>query len=199
MTTKQKKQSYVIEIPIDDWVEEFNTIEPDMANEDDLIKGLQAGLGPLKVSRLAITARHLGLAPEDILPSNKLIHNTGGAYTVSQIVARRHKAVKVANGQTITVREFVGSVREEEEDQTEDENQLTDVQPSPPANNPEDLRLVKFNSPEGKERAVKYIFRYIIPSIRERLKIIAVNDTKELKQVVKDLHQQIDLAVADLV
>ena len=202
MSTKQKQQKpvHVIEIPIDDWVEEFNTVEPDMGGEDDLIKGLQAGLGPLRVSRLAMTGRQLGIAPEDILPANKTILNTGGAYTVSQIVARRHKAVKLANGNTVQTREFVGSVREEEEDQSTNEIQASGDQPSPPARTPEDMRLVSFDSPEAKERAITYLNRYVVPNIRERLKIIAVTANRdELKQVVKDLKKQIDVAVADLV
>lgn len=199
MKATQTQTDHIIKIPINDWVEEFNTIEADVKNEDDLIKGRMQGYSPQQMGRLAITARELGLAPDDILPPNKAMLNSGSAISIAQMIASRHKAIELENGQTVTVREFVGSVREEEEDQQADETHSADVESDAPDQSPDDLRLVAYNDPEAKERAVRYLFKNVMPNIRERFKIIAANDPAEIKPIIKELKKLIDVAAADLV
>lgn len=194
-------KDHVIDIEINDWVQEFNTEEIQMTSVEDIIEQAMAGQGPMKVSRMALTARHLGIAPVDIMASDKLLLNQGGATSISLLIARRHKRATLANGNTVEVREYVGSVREDEEEDHElDENHTRDVKSLVPADvTDDDISLVKVEDKRARDRALMYLERRIVPSIRERMKIIAIHDPKTVKQVVKELKKQIDLAVADLV
>jgi len=67
-------------IEIGDWVEEARRAEVTFADKDALlVEHVKNQWTPLKAGRLAIAARQLGRAPDGILPTCKMLLNTGAA------------------------------------------------------------------------------------------------------------------------
>ena len=184
-----------IKIDVTDWAIEHDQIEPNISDEDRLI-GLvtQAGMSTAKAARLGIIAREKELAPEDILPANKPLLNSGAAVALSSVIARRHIEAQTPSGNTYSVREFVAPVREEgEDDQMLRETQSNSV--TPPSLTDESYAPV--HSEEAKGRAWDYLLKRIPGYIYGRLKIVAVNGG-DVKAAADELKAKIDELVERL-
>jgi hypothetical protein len=150
------KKKMVLKIDIEDWNEEYQEVEHQIQNQDDLVTLAKSGIGPMELARNTIVSRELGLAEDDIIPDNKSSLNIGGAHAISQIFARKFKEMQTGEGKTIRVRELVG--------QTEDDDK------------PE---IVDSDSDVGCQRAIKYLQSAAIGHIKSRLNIVAVNKGKD--------------------
>ncbi len=189
-----------LKIDVTDWAIEHDEIEPQISNEDDLIGlAIRPGMNTAKVARLAIISRERGNAPADILPANKPLLNSGGAVAISTKIAQRHKEVQLKNGKTLTVREFVAPVRDEDEGQATDDAQVANA-PSPlpeTLRHAQDATFVNVQSDEAKGRALDYLYKIVPGYIMGRLKIIAVNGG-DVKAAADELKARIDEMVERL-
>jgi hypothetical protein len=189
MATKEPE----IRIKVGDWANEYHEVEPHITGEDDLVTMVtQQKMNTAKAARVAIMAREFGNAPADILPGNKPLLNSGAAVAISSIVARRHTEVTLENGSTLTVREFVAPVRDEEEGQNRDDTHLDYADPSPL---PETFEPVV--SEISKGRALDYLFKIVPGYVYGRLKVIAVNGG-DVKAAADELKVKIDEMVTRL-
>ena len=178
----------LIKIDVTDWAVEHDQIEPSVTGEDDLIALVtKQGRSTAQVARLAIIARERGLAPTNILPENKPLLNAGAAVDISSKIARRMKEAQLPNGNTLTVREFVAPVREEEE-----EGQLAnDTQNVLAPSSPLPETFVSVESPEARGRALDYLYKIVPGYIMGRLKIIAISGG-DVKAAADELKNKID-------
>lgn len=166
------KQGLTIKIPVEDWNQEFLQEEPNLTGENSLIDLRLQGVHPAKIGRLAIIARERGVAPDDILPANKLLLNTGAALEISTAIAARKRTVETADGKEIEVREFVAPVREEEEGHHTYDNQDNSASPSPL---PDNTAIISVLSDTARARALDYLLKIVPGYVYGRLAIIAVN------------------------
>jgi hypothetical protein len=156
-----------ITIDIADWLDEAMHEEVDFESKDALLaEHIKNKRTPLKSGRLAIAARQAGKAPDDILPANKLLLNTGAAVDIMQTFVRRYRQSK-ANG-AYQVREFVGAVR------AFDECEATDAPETEPGGElPEPQTYIESSDPEAAQRAEDYLSRVVPGHVWSRLLILA--------------------------
>lgn len=189
-----KTKEPVITIKVGDWAEEYQAAEPQITSEDDLVALVaEQGMSTSKAARLAIMGREFGAIPEGVMPENKPLLMTGGAKAVSDMIVRRRKEVKLESGKTISVREFVAPVREEE---IEDENPtviLASGNPYPSL--PETFAPVI--GKEARDRALDYLLKVVPGYIMGRLEIIAANGgdvpaaANQLKALIDEMVEQL--------
>ena len=171
-----------LKIGIGDWIEEAHRAEVEFHNEDEMLADhVCEGRSPLQTGRMAIALRHLGMADDDVLPENKLLLNAGAAYAVSQAFAHRRRKTTV-EGKEYAVREYVGSVPDDDEDDG------VVVERS----------IVTSLSPEGAARARRYLARSVPGYIWGRLVLIAEQDADEVREAADALKASIDEMVARL-
>lgn len=182
-----KVKSDVIEIEVPDWYEEHQTEEPTIKSEADLI-ALAQKMSSVKVGRLAIMSRHLGLSPTNIIPGNKLILQAGSAYQISALIASQKTKAQLPNGNEINVREFVAPVRDD--DQNLNDNQKANVTPSPEFFTP-------VISEVSRDRALDYLLKRVPGYVMGRLEVIAVNGG-DVKAAAVELKARIDEMVLKL-
>jgi len=175
------KKGMVIHTDVSDWHDEYMQAEPNVSSEDAAVQTHVAEkFHPLQMGRLLIVGRERGDSPDDILPPNKLLLNTGAAYAWSQKLCQRRKAVEIPGTEkTVSVREIVGGVRDED------------------GENP-DSGLVMWNDADAVARAEQYLSRVVTGHIFERLKSIAVNGG-DVQAAVDELKRRIDDMVERLV
>ena len=175
-----------IRIAIDDWVDEFLREEPTLDGEDALVaEHVKRRWTPTKTARLAIAARELSAAPEDILPPNKPLLNLGGAVAVVQLINHQRQRVMVG-GKQRSIPTYVGSVPEPQEEGKED-----DGQEYVPETYTDAL------SAEGCQRAREYLLRIVPGHVYRRLLVLAANGD-ELVEVAEQLKSRIDAMIAEL-
>ena len=163
-----------LRIDISDWADEANHEEVAFGGIDDLIQQhVQEGWTPTKAGRMAVAARAMGRADDNILPENKLLLNSGAAVAVSSEFASRTKKA-VINGKERTIREFVGSVNDEA-----------------------DHAYVKAQSVEAVRRARAYLLKAVPGHVEGRLSIIAANGGN-VREEADALKAKIDALVAEI-
>ena len=156
-----------INIDVTDWKQEYDETELQILSEEDLLE-LATKLHPAKVARLYIISREQKLSPDELLPANKPLFQTGAAAALSGFIARQKKSTVMPNGKEFEVREYVGTVKEDGE---------LSFEP-----------FVKIESEEGLKRALDYLLNTVPGYIMGRLKIIAASggDVEEAAELLKD-------------
>ena len=180
-----------IKIDVTDWDNEYLTIEPDLSLNPILDLQLKKGMKPAQIARLLIVGRQRGDVSAEILPADKLLLMTGGAYHISGYTAMQRAKVEV-NGKTYDARAYVAPVNEEDEgdDHVRDDTQTPNVSP-----------LSDFVVPVMGEQALENCKKYLtikVPGyIWGRLLIIAANggNVSEVGQLLKG---EIDRMVSEL-
>ena len=154
-----------------DWYEQFVAEEPDVTSEEALIARAREGMSTTRIAQHAITARAEKVAPADILPADKLMLLSGGRAHISVMLACQKREVKLANGSTFNVREFVASVHDEEPDNGDGDSVLADEVPAF-----DNRGWIDSGDPLASKRAAQYLDRVVPGHIWNRLAIIAQND-----------------------
>jgi len=145
-----------LQIDISEWVDEANREEVAFEGIDDLLdQHVKQHWSPMKSGRLAIAARELGRAKDDILPENKLLVNSGAAVAVSSAFSQQSQSVTI-NGHDWDVRRYIGAVGEEG---------VVDYEAT----------FVESDTQEAVERALMYLDRVVPGYVAGRLAIIAQN------------------------
>lgn len=99
-----------IQVPIDDWAEEVKREEVELTSDADIIAAMATtGAHPLKLARMVIASREMGIAPEGIIAPNKTLLNVGGAEEVARLIRSQVNTVHVGD-QSYEARAFVGPV-----------------------------------------------------------------------------------------
>ena len=179
-----------IEIEAKDWEEEHDEVEPDISTADKLVE-LSTKYSTPKLARMAIVAREKGLMPNDILPANKPLFQSGAWLAVSNLIKRRVSEKELPNGKTVEYREYVGVVRDEDGQNTGDtlsahaDSSLTT-----------DL-YVHAESDEGLGRAIDYLLKRIPGYVYGRLVTIAANGG-DVRKAADELKSKIDEIVEGL-
>lgn len=169
-----------ITVDISDWEEEFYHTEADVSSEEAAIKSqIEGQIGPLAMGRLLIFGREQGLAPADILPSNKLLLNEGAATEVVRMMQKHKEDVQVGDA-TYRVRSFIGGVRTEPPDGESDDA---------PKEEPE--TFIYLRDPEAVERAREYLRRVIPGHILGRLLVLAANG-ESVTEAIEEVKAAID-------
>lgn len=183
MTKGQNKDFQKIQIDIADWCDEFFRAEVDLSDPDKLAE-IAAKYTAAQLSRMAVVAHQLGQAKKRYLPENKPLFATGAHLHTAQLLASREKSVQLANGSNITIREFVGPVRGEDDHVASDNHEANVTSPEPLDF---DQPFVMGQSQQGLERALEYLHRRVPGYVMGRLKLIAANggDVKAEAEVLK--------------
>ena len=176
-----------VKIPIGDWEDEYLREEVELPSEDALVQAhVGRRLNVLKTARLAIVARERHEAPEDILPANKPLFNTGVAAAFMEAMRKREREVEI-NGQTKRIPIYIGAVAEP----IETDGVETETPDQEPQTYTDSL------SAEGAERAERYLLRVVPGHIYRSLKILAANGCN-LSAAADSLKARIDEMVAEL-
>jgi hypothetical protein len=136
-----------IRIDIRDFVAELMAEEVQIENEESLFALSRKGYSVGQIARLTLAARLNGLAPEDILPTDKLMLYTGAR----RAVAKKHVDRMLA--EQPGVREFIG--RSIGDDEDEGYTQTT--------------------SPEGLRLALAYLKNRVPGHVVNHLKVVRAN------------------------
>jgi hypothetical protein len=180
----------IIKIDVTDWAVEHDEVEPDVSSEDKLVE-LSTKFSTPKLARLAIIAREKGSMPENILPANKPLFQSGAWLAISSLIKRRVKEVELPNGSTVEMREFVGVVGDED-DHLRDDTLLSSVASSLTTD-----FYVHAESDEGLERAIDYLLKRIPGYVYGRLVTIAANGG-DVRKAADELKVKIDEIVERL-
>lgn len=166
----------LLTIDITDWADEFYRAEVDVTSEDAAIKSqIEARIGPLAMGRHIIAAREEGVAPDDILPSNKLLLNEGAATEVIRMIQKHREDLQVGKT-TYRVRSFVGGIHGKREDDEEEDNGET---------------FIYLRDPEAVERAREYLRRVVPGHIMGRLLVLAANG-ESIIEAIEEVKAAID-------
>ncbi len=180
-----------IEIEAKDWEEEHDEVEPDISTADKLVE-LSTKYSTPKVARMAIVAREKGLMPNDILPANKPLFQSGAWLAVSSLIKRRVEEKELPNGKTVEFREYVGVVRDE------DGHVVSDALLNSADSSLTTDLYVHAESDEGLERAIDYLLKRIPGYVYGRMCIVAANGgdvrkaADELKGKIDELVDRLD-------
>lgn len=181
-----------INIDIGDWVDEAKRAEVEFADKDVLLaEHVRNQWTPLRAGRLAIAARHLGRAPGDLLPANKLLLNTGAAVDIVQTFARRRRQARI-DGKKYQVRAYVGSVRTESPD---DDGAMHSDTVAPDESVEETFILS--TSEEGATRAREYLEKVVPGHVWSRLLILAEHG-EPVAEIAEALKARVDEMVERL-
>lgn len=166
-------------IDIADWAEDARRAEVDFADKDALLaEHVKNKWTPLRTGRLAIAARHIGRAPEGILPACKMLLNTGAAVDIVLTFARKRRKARV-DGKEYMTREFVGAVADEEGFVSPGETYVPSA------------------SDEGSTRAREYLENTVPGHIWSRLLILAEHGAP-VGEIAEALKTRIDKMVEKL-
>lgn len=192
--TQPVKQPFAIVIDAEDWYNEYLAEEPNISDQDAIIATqMERGIGPQKLGRLCVIGNERGDVAEGEFPASKLLLQTGAAFTVSSILARRMKAVEV-NGKSYNAREFIAPVYQDLPDVTQPD---TAEAAKPELLDGAGTSFVKTVSPFALERATRYLVEKVPGYVWGRLLIVAANDG-DVQQVADELKRHIDEMVTKL-
>lgn len=189
-----ERKSMEIKIDISDWVENYQTIEPNIKTFDDVVSLLTHGHKPYSAGVLALVARERGDAEFSILPENKMLLGTGAAVSVSREVANKLRKAKMPNGLEVEVRQFVAPV---DHDRSEDQGIGVNSETFQASSETHFLgeNYLSTSDPAAAKRAEDYLMKRVTGDIWGRLIIIAEHDgdykgvanklIKEIKDMVK--------------
>ena len=181
----------VLKIDITDWDEEYLEKEQDLGTLEKTIAYQQeTGAKTLEVARLLTVAKLRGDNEEEVLKEPPKTHvMMGAANDYARQVVSKKRAVKLNNGNTVSVRQYMGEVTEYTDDDA-------DIEPKPL----EETRLITSEGAEAKNRAIKYIKNQVPGYIRGRLVIVAANGSADdVKEIAKQLKREIDAMVQTLI
>lgn len=133
-----------IHIDIEDWHQETLREETVVSGDDDIIVMLEEGQKTGVIARAAVVSREKGLAPETILPANKLLLYAAARAEVSKKARGRKEQVKVRSGKTYPAPALVGAVHagSDDEDDPDEPSYVPLVNPKALANAEDYLRTV---------------------------------------------------------
>lgn len=175
----------ILKIDVTDWKEEAEQAAIKLTSQDDVITAMQeTNLKPMAAGRQLIVNRELGKAQADVLPANKVCLQIGAALAVSRRIERVRADVTI-NGDTQSVRRYVGTV-------TTDETGLTEYNSEMPSIfDDSNSTLVEYSDPIAQERAIQYLMTNVMGRIDERLKLIAAGKG-DVRKVADTLKGEID-------
>ena len=176
-----------IKFGIGDWHEEYSQAEIDISDADKLATEA-THYTAAQLARMAVVAHQLRHAKKRYLPENKPLFATGAHLHTAQLLANRERAVTLENGRDITIREFVGPVRGDDDHDCDDTQDARVTPPEP---------FVNAVSEMGLMRATDYLRKRVPGYVKGRLKLIAANggDVRAEAEILKAL---IDAMVEEL-
>lgn len=174
---------YVIKIECGSWLDEYLHEEPKIETDDDIIELIRAGMDTGKVARLVVVARNEGTAPSDILPPNTVLYYAGARAEIAQKVAQRYREIKLSNGKTFEVREFIGRPGRRPDEDEDDDTVHADAEM--------EKSYVETFSDAGRERAIHYLLGVVPGHIFNRLSQLAANGN-DVGGVAEQLQAKID-------
>jgi len=171
MRGKRRKMTE-IRIDITDWEQEFRENEPTIGTSDDVVElVLTDNFSTAKAARSALTSRALGLSPQDIVKTDKLLLQSGARAEIASKVTRRKRRVEGPGDRVYEIREFIGLPGRSPEE-ADDERPHAPLAVLPPGLEPE-RSFVPTDSKAGMERAIYYLLEIVPGHISARLTEIA--------------------------
>lgn len=145
-------------IDVTDWEDEVKRREEFIDSEDELFRQVESGRKTGEIAKSLVVSRLSGVAPDDIMRPDKVLYYVGAMTELHQkVVGKKHK-VTTDNGATYDSRSFIGSVKDEGEDQNGDKF------------------YVSAHSSEAITRAQKYLDNVAPGHVWNRLLIIFENE-----------------------
>lgn len=173
-----------------DWKQQYDSSPAKPTSMDDAIDLMrESNVKPGELAMLLIVGRELGIVKDPNVPTSKISTLTGMAKAVSDYRTRQTAKVTI-NGKQVEIPRFVSTVTIEEGEEVTYQSTVPSLD--------RDVTVVDYNSSAAADRAISFLMTRIIGSIRERLKLIAVNRPKEVGKVVKQLKAAIDEVAAEL-
>lgn len=191
------KKDVAINIDVTDWLKRYQELELDLSTFEKAIAAQQKhGIGSEEMAQLMIVDRLLGNNKEDILTrEDKGLLSQGGQANWLGRIARAHIKETLANGQTVSVRAYVGQVHDSDELPEEGETEETPTNGNSNELNGSDMAYVK--SEAAAYRAMRFIKKHVVGDIYGRFKIIAINHG-DLDEAADYLKAEIDKMVVRL-
>lgn len=189
-----------LKIDITDWYERYQQEEPELKNDDDIIKLAMDGKHSAnEIGTLAIVARERGDADNDILLPNKLVLMTGAGAEVMSKLARRKRKVTLDSGKTISVRQFVGkvSIHQNDDSGQDDSEQEFDLEIDGDLFSDDFNGFVDVQSQLALDRSLSYWNNHLPGYLRSTLNKIAVNGG-DVETAAREMIDKINQFVEDL-
>lgn len=184
-----------IQIDVTDWQEEFNRFEPDIKAQEDLFRCLtENGFTTGQVAKLAIIARLVGIAPDDILAPCKVLLYGGARADVALRIGAQRRIVETPSGKEYEVRAYVGIPGRPKEFYGDDDDDEMAHEIQGPETIP---AYVDMDSEESLRRVERYLSNTLPGHIFGRFKIIMAANG-DVETAAEDLKAKIDELVERL-
>ncbi len=157
-----------VKADITEWRDEAYQDEFLPENWDDIMDAMENGQHTAKVARAVIVAREVGLAPDDIVPENKCLIQSGTVNDISKKMRNIKIEIETVSGKTWKVPAFIG-------------------QPS----GDDEQSYVSSDTHKGMEWAESYLEKQVVGNIRNRLANIYQNGG-DVTKVADKLKSRID-------
>jgi len=174
----------LLEIDYTDWYDDVMRAEETIQCKDDIFTMINNGKRTSDIAKSAIVSREEDLLEaEDIIKPNKMLLLSGAMANIAGIVKRRKHDIKMENGKTYYMPEYIGkSGRRDKGDKKE--NDSDDY----PDNYQQSV------SDEGLRLAERYLLKVIPGHIFNQLLIIRENGG-DVQKIAEQLKDNIDLMI----
>ncbi len=168
----------IIKTDVTDWDDDFETKEPDVMTDEQVIERRKEGMHSAEAGRHMFIALQRGLADEGIVSDSKDLIQLGLVMETNRKTARM-KDVELPNGKNISVREFVSPVSADKDKEIKD------------------VAISESSSEKGMQNAIDYLLQVVPGYIHNRLAIIASNDG-DTQKYADELKDKVDEIMVEL-
>lgn len=114
-----------VKVDVTDWKDEALREEAVPQTNEELVSlAVRQGMSARTAARYAIAARAAGLAPDDVLPNDKVLLGNGGGLVVHMMVANAKERIKIGNREYLARKYKAIQKQEKEPSDNGDQSEL---------------------------------------------------------------------------
>jgi len=155
-------------IDITDWYELIKRDESFIDSQDELIELVADGMDTKEAARIVLVSREEGVAPENVIRSNKSLLHAGTMKNISDIVKSLKRSVMKPDGRLMDVQEFIGRVDRQDENQS----------------------YLVVDDPRALKRATSYLLKMLPKHAASRLAVVMTNEG-DVSGIIREMIEQL--------
>ncbi len=173
----------VVTVDVTDWKEEALREEIVPQTSEELVSlAVKEGMSAKTAARYAIAVRAAGLAPDDVLPGNKVLLGNGGGHAVHLMIASAKEKIKVGDKEYLA-RKYKAIQKVDKAVSSEGNGEILDLEIDSIL---PDHGYTEIGTPESIENAIQYLRNQVPGHIWNRLIEIKAADG-DVEKAVEEL------------
>lgn len=182
----------IVKVDVTDWKDEALREEAVPQTNEELVSlAVRQGMSARTAARYAIAARAAGLAPDDVLPNDKILLGNGGGLVVHMMVANAKERIKIGDREFLA-RKYKAIQKQEDEEEPSGNGDQLELEIESPL--PEH-GYTELGTPASIDNAVDYLRNRVPGHIWNRLIEIAAaeGDVKgAAEELVDKIREMVD-------